>query len=64
MVGYALGYPLTAESGWWRGIRGRSTNHNTAAHHAYRSWGWYKIGELQPFGDAPVFDAMVLDLPK
>ncbi|MGQ0719558.1 MAG: GNAT family N-acetyltransferase [Pseudonocardiales bacterium] len=35
---------------------------NTAAHHAYRSWGWHKIGELQPFDDAPIFDAMVLAL--
>lgn len=35
---------------------------NTAAHRAYRSWGWRKIGELQPFDDAPIFDAMVVDL--
>lgn len=35
---------------------------NTAAHQAYLSWGWYKIGELQPFDDAPVFDAMMCDL--
>ena len=112
LVGYALGYPLSPGSGWWRGIRGdvdqpllTETGHrtfafnelmvrpqwrrrgyasalhdallrdrpearatllvrpdNTAARHAYRSWGWYKIGELQPFDDAPIFDAMVLDL--
>ncbi|MGH3795064.1 MAG: GNAT family N-acetyltransferase [Pseudonocardiaceae bacterium] len=36
---------------------------NTAARAAYRSWGWYKIGELQPFDDAPIFDAMMRDLP-
>ena len=35
---------------------------NTAAQAAYRSWGWYKLGELQPFDDSPVFDAMVRDL--
>ncbi len=35
---------------------------NTAAQAAYRSWGWSKLGELQPFEDAPVFDAMVLGL--
>ncbi|HEY6422197.1 MAG TPA: GNAT family N-acetyltransferase [Pseudonocardiaceae bacterium] len=112
LVGYALGYPLPAGSGWWRGIRGEvdqalltetgqrtfafnelmvrpqwrrrgyaSALHdallrrrpearatllvrpdNTAAHLAYRSWGWHKIGELQPFDDAPIFDAMVLEL--
>jgi ribosomal protein S18 acetylase RimI-like enzyme len=112
LVGYALGYPLPAGSGWWRGIRGevdeallaetgqrifaftelmvrprwrrrgyatglhdallrhrpeeRATllvrPDNTAAHLAYRSWGWTKIGELQPFDDAPIFDAMVREL--
>ncbi len=35
---------------------------NTAAHVAYRSWGWYKLGALQPFDDSPVFDAMVREL--
>lgn len=35
---------------------------NTAARTAYLSWGWRKIGELQPFEDAPVFDAMVREL--
>ncbi len=35
---------------------------NTAAQAAYRSWGWYKLGELQPFEDSPVFDAMVWEL--
>jgi ribosomal protein S18 acetylase RimI-like enzyme len=37
---------------------------NTAAHRAYRSWGWHKIGELQPFDDAPIFDAMVRELRR
>ena len=36
---------------------------NVAAHAAYRSWGWYKLGELQPFADSPVFDAMMRQLP-
>lgn len=31
---------------------------------AYRSWGWTKLGELQPFPDALVFDAMIRDLRK
>lgn len=35
---------------------------NAAAQNAYRSWGWYKIGELQPSPDAPIFDSLVLDL--
>lgn len=112
LVGFALGYTLPADSGWWRGLReevdpalltetGQRTfaltelmvrprwrrrgyaralhdavlRHrpearatllvrpdNAAAHAAYRSWGWYKLGELQPFEDAPVFDAMVREL--
>lgn len=37
---------------------------NMAARLAYESWGWRKIGELQPFSDAPVYDAMILDLRK
>ena len=35
---------------------------NTPAYTAYQSWGWYKLGELQPFDDAPIFDAMVREL--
>jgi hypothetical protein len=27
---------------------------NVPARAAYHSWGWYQIGELQPFADAPV----------
>ncbi len=25
---------------------------------------WYKLGELQPFDDAPIFDAMVRELQE
>ncbi|WP_328475197.1 GNAT family N-acetyltransferase [Actinoplanes sp. NBC_00393] len=35
---------------------------NVAARTAYETWGWRKIGELQPFADAPVYDAMLKDL--
>jgi GNAT superfamily N-acetyltransferase len=35
---------------------------NLAARSAYLPWGWYKLGELQPFADAPVFDALVREL--
>jgi ribosomal protein S18 acetylase RimI-like enzyme len=35
---------------------------NTPARAAYRSWGWYELGQLQPFDDAPVFEAMVREL--
>ena len=37
---------------------------NTPAQAAYRSWGWTKLGELQPFPDAPVFDTMIRDLQQ
>jgi hypothetical protein len=37
--------------------------HRTPARRAYLSWGWRKIGELRPFDDAPVYDAMVRRLP-
>lgn len=35
---------------------------NVAARDAYLAWGWYKIGDLRPFDDAPTYDAMLLDL--
>jgi len=35
---------------------------NTAARTAYHHWGWQPIGKLQPYPDAPVYDALVLDL--
>ncbi|MEV6299862.1 GNAT family N-acetyltransferase [Actinoplanes sp. NPDC051861] len=34
---------------------------NVPARTAYEAWGWRKIGELQPFSDAPVYDAMLKD---
>jgi GNAT superfamily N-acetyltransferase len=36
---------------------------NTPARCAYLSWGWHKIGDLQPFDDSPIYDAMVRRLP-
>jgi GNAT superfamily N-acetyltransferase len=36
---------------------------NTPARQAYLSWGWYKIGDLKPFEDAPTYDSMVRRLP-
>lgn len=30
-----------------------------AAQAAYRAWGYRAIGQLQPFADAPVYDAMI-----
>lgn len=35
---------------------------NTAAQTAYANWGYHSIGRLQPFPDAPVYDALVLSL--
>lgn len=35
---------------------------NVPARTAYTSWGWYEIGKLQPFPEAPTFNAMMLDL--
>lgn len=32
------------------------------AKHAYRSWGYEKVGQIQPFTDGPVYDAMVKGL--
>jgi ribosomal protein S18 acetylase RimI-like enzyme len=37
---------------------------NVPARSAYLSWGWYLLGELQPFDDAPVYDAMLLPLSR
>jgi ribosomal protein S18 acetylase RimI-like enzyme len=36
---------------------------NAAAWSAYESWGWYEVGRLHPFPDAPHYHAMVIDLP-
>lgn len=35
---------------------------NGAAQAAYASWGWRRVGRLQPVPDAPVYDALVLPL--
>lgn len=111
LVGYALGYTLPPNAGWWRGLRGdippevvaedghrtfaineimvraawrrrgyaralhdallrdrpeeRATllvePDNVAARGAYLSWGWRKLSDLQPFVDAPVYEAMLLE---
>jgi ribosomal protein S18 acetylase RimI-like enzyme len=36
---------------------------NAGAQAAYARWGWQKVGTLQPYPDAPNFDAMLLPLP-
>jgi GNAT superfamily N-acetyltransferase len=36
---------------------------NTPARTAYLRWGWEVLGTVQPFPDAPVYDAMTIDLP-
>lgn len=35
---------------------------NNTARTAYERWGWVHIGEVQPFPEAPLCDAMALDL--
>ena len=35
---------------------------NAPAQRAYATWGWRKLGKLQPFPDSPHYDALVLDL--
>jgi hypothetical protein len=37
---------------------------NTAAYIAYISWGFYVIGQMQPFGDSPLYEAMVREVRK
>ncbi|MDD7942511.1 GNAT family N-acetyltransferase [Actinomycetospora lutea] len=32
------------------------------AHRAYTSWGYERVGQIQPFDDAPVYDAMIRPL--
>ena len=32
---------------------------NTSARQPYLHWGWHAVGQVQPFPDAPVMDAMV-----
>jgi ribosomal protein S18 acetylase RimI-like enzyme len=36
---------------------------NDRARNAYISWGWRKIGTVRPFPEAPVMEAMVVELP-
>jgi ribosomal protein S18 acetylase RimI-like enzyme len=36
---------------------------NIPARTAYLKWGWYVLGELQPFDDAPVYEALMRPLP-
>ncbi|GAB3902348.1 GNAT family N-acetyltransferase [Kibdelosporangium lantanae] len=35
---------------------------NIPARTAYLKWGWYILGKLQPFNDAPVYEALMLQL--
>lgn len=35
---------------------------NTAAYTAYLSWGFYVIGQVQPFDDSPLYEAMVREM--
>ncbi|MEJ2862167.1 GNAT family N-acetyltransferase [Actinomycetospora flava] len=36
------------------------------AHKAYTSWGYEQVGQIKPFADAPIYDAMLrpLNLPR
>jgi ribosomal protein S18 acetylase RimI-like enzyme len=36
---------------------------NVPARSGYLAWGWYKLGELKPFEDSPVYDAMMRSPP-
>jgi ribosomal protein S18 acetylase RimI-like enzyme len=35
---------------------------NIPARTAYLKWGWYVLGDLQPFDDAPVYEALMCQL--
>jgi ribosomal protein S18 acetylase RimI-like enzyme len=35
---------------------------NTAAYTAYKSWGFRTVGQMQPFDDSPLYEAMVKNL--
>jgi ribosomal protein S18 acetylase RimI-like enzyme len=37
---------------------------NTPAYSAYRSWGFQVIGQVQPFDDSPVYEAMLKPLNR
>jgi ribosomal protein S18 acetylase RimI-like enzyme len=35
---------------------------NTAAYTAYQLWGFQTVGQMQPFDDSPLYEAMVRDM--
>ncbi len=35
---------------------------NVPARTAYLSWGWQRLGQLQPFDDAPIYEALTYEL--
>jgi hypothetical protein len=35
---------------------------NTPAYTAYLSWGFHVVGQMQPFDDSPLYEAMVKEL--
>ncbi len=37
---------------------------NVPARSAYLYWGWQQVGQLQPFEDAPLYDALMIDLER
>jgi GNAT superfamily N-acetyltransferase len=37
---------------------------NTPARTAYAHWGWHAVAQLQPFPDSPVYEALILELPR
>jgi hypothetical protein len=78
-IGQAWGWPLTEQSGWWKGLlhdhllsdrsESRATllvrPENTGAYRAYLQWGWRKVAQLRPGWDnAPTFDVLILTLGK
>jgi GNAT superfamily N-acetyltransferase len=37
---------------------------NDPARTAYARWGWHAVAQLQPFPDSPLYDALILELPR
>lgn len=37
---------------------------NAPARAAYARWGWHTVAQLQPFPDSPVYDALIIGLPR
>jgi ribosomal protein S18 acetylase RimI-like enzyme len=114
LIGFTLGEPLSANTGWWRGFKGdidpellhetgtrtfginelqvrpawrrrgyakalsnallegrpeeRATllvrAENVPAYTAYQSWGFRTIGQVQPFDDSPLYEAMMRELDR